>query len=626
MFKLSAKLATFFLCCVISNVCFGSMLGEALQAAKEKELHKEKDWQHLIQYAPRILKPFASEIKSEYSFFSKDGATNPQSELNATLTALFETPLSIEADEHPRCKFIARYDFLNTHLVLPEQLKSMSCPQFESWLDIDKIESVSLVFASGYFRNPASFFGHPILKFNQKSGSSSNLLDITLNNGAIVPPNENPVAYVIKGVFGGYKAAFSDTKFYQLNHSYVESDLRDLWHYELNLDKEQVKRLVYYSWELLGHRFTYRFFSNNCGYFLEDLLQYAIGKRLSPRNRIYSVPSTTFFNLVKAENNNGPLVKNIEQVPSRHSQLFEKYSALSDQERVGLEYYLDNNVLPETLNTLSQIRVIDTLTDYYSYLSARTKNKGKKQQLSSKRSKLFGLRLSLIKHDIEWPEVESSTAPHTGSRPSLLRVSGLYNSELGSGLKLRLRPASYDLIDLDGGHVPDSKLNFFNIEAVSVGGKQRLTRFDIVDITTLNLSRTGLPGDGGLGWGLRVGFESANNDCIDCLLAYAAGSAIKAKKIAKQWTVYVQGEASYHSTFENSSLGITPSVAIIGHVNSYWKTHLIAGKRLFIDGDRSDESNIKWENRFGNNPNSNFRLDVNYNEATEITLGYGIYW
>ena len=246
MFKLSAKLATFFLCCVISNVCFGSMLGEALQAAKEKELHKEKDWQHLIQYAPRILKPFASEIKSEYSFFSKDGATNPQSELNATLTALFETPLSIEADEHPRCKFIARYDFLNTHLVLPEQLKSMSCPQFESWLDIDKIESVSLVFASGYFRNPASFFGHPILKFNQKSGSSSNLLDITLNNGAIVPPNENPVAYVIKGVFGGYKAAFSDTKFYQLNHSYVESDLRDLWHYELNLDKEQVKRLVYY--------------------------------------------------------------------------------------------------------------------------------------------------------------------------------------------------------------------------------------------------------------------------------------------------------------------------------------------------------------------------------------------
>ena len=609
---------------------FAATLDSALQTAQAKELHKEKSWQHLIQYTPRLLKPFASEIKSDYSFFSKEGSTNPEAELNATIKALFETAIDTNPDEHPRCKFIARYDFLNTHLEFPESIKNMSCPKFEAWLDFKEVESVSLVFASGYFRNPASFFGHPLLTFNKKKGSSSSLLDITINNGAIVPENENPISYVIKGIFGGYDAAFSDTKLYQLNHTYVESDLRDLWHYELNLTQQQIEKLVYYSWELLGHRFTYRFLNNNCGYFLEDLLQYATGERLSRRSKLYSVPATTFFNLVEAENNNEKLVKRIHQVPSRHSQLFEKYSALSDSERQALDFYLVNNSFnnqPVKLTTENKIRIIDTLIDYYSYLVARTKNEDKKQDLSTQRSKLFALRLSLTKQDnIDWSEIESATAPHTGSRPSLLRVSGLYNSELGAGLKIRLRPASYDLIDLDGGHVPDSKLNFFNIEAIAVNGQQRLTRFDIVDITTLNLSRTGLPGDGGLGWGLRFGLERANNDCIDCLLAYVAGSTIKAKRIAKNWTVYAQGEFSYHSTFESSSLGVNPSVAAIGHISPNWKTHLIAGRRFFLDGNRSDESTIKWENRFGSNPNANLRLDVTYNSSTEITFGYGIYW
>lgn len=626
MYKSFVSFIVIFLSCFTANVCLGATLDEALQTADQQELYKEKDWQHLIQYTPRLLNAFASEIKSKYSFFSKDGATNPKAELDATLKALYETPLGIDPDEHPRCKFIARYEFLKTHLNFPESLDNFSCPKFESWLDIQQVDSVSLIFASGYFRNPASFFGHPLLKFNQKGRDSSSLLDITINNGAVVTPNENLVTYVVKGVLGGYEAAFSDTQFYQLNHSYVESDLRDLWHYELNLDEQQIKRLVYYSWELLGHRFTYRFLSNNCGYFLEDLLQYALGKRLSPRNRVYAVPATTFFNLVKAENNNQKLVKSIHQVPSRHSQLFEKYSALSETELSALEQYLDTDRLPDELEALSKVRVIDTLTDYYSYLSARTKNENTKKDLSITRSKLFGLRLSLTKKDIAWPKVESSTAPHTGSRPSLLRVSALYNSELGSGLKVRFRPASYDLLDLDGGHVPDSKLNFFNIEAISIGGKQRLTRLDIVDITTLNLSRTGLPGDGGLGWGLRFGLERANNECIDCLLAYAAGSAIKAKRLAKNWTVYAQGEVSYHSTFQSSSLGINPSIAAIGHISPYWKTNLVVGKRFFLDGNRSDESIVKFENRFGKNPNSNLRLDINYNNTAEITFGYGLYW
>lgn len=604
-----------------------SELENAIIMANEKELYTHQDWLHLVQYTPRVLARYKSEIRSDYSFFASDGKQNPQAELAATLRALYNGASSEQdVNEHPRCKFIARYEFLKTHLALPSELERLSCPKFEAWIRPEEISSVSLVFASGYFRNPASFFGHPILKFNKSKGRDTSLLDITINNGAIVPPNENPIAYIVKGVFGGYQAGFSDTQFYQLNHSYVESDLRDLWHYELDLNEQQINKLVYYSWELLGQRFTYRFFSNNCGYFLEDLLQYALGERISPRNRIYSIPSTTFFNLVTANNQGRNLVKNIHRTPSRHSQFFEKYTTLSEGEKSAVAYFLKTQTLDRQLSELSQIRVIDTLTDYLSFLLSKSKNEEKQSEIKRQRTRLFSRRLSLTRSDIKWPEVISSTPPHAGNKPTLFRVSALHNSEFGSGIKLRFRPASYDVVDLDGGHVPDSKLNMFNIEAIAVDGEQRLTRLDIVDITTLNLSRTGLPKDGGRGWGLRFGLERADEECLDCLLTYVAGSAFKAKKINDQWTAYLQAEANYHSKYLDSSAWVSTSTALIGHILPAWKSHLSVGRRWHIEGSNTDETIFRWENRFGKNTHSNFRFDISHNKQTEVTIGYGIYW
>jgi len=226
-------------------------LNDALLVASEKQLSQKPDWLHLMQYINRVFGSPSSEIKSTNSFFANDGKRNPNNELNATISAMYE-PVSLygSSDDHPRCKFIARYDFLSQYINFPNSINSIECVKFKQWLDLTTLDSISLVFASGYFKNPASFYGHPLLKFNSGNESSS-LLDITINNGAIVPPNENPIVYMVKGVFGGYKAAFSDTKFYQINHNYSESDLRDLWEYQLDLTPEQQRRVVHYSWELL---------------------------------------------------------------------------------------------------------------------------------------------------------------------------------------------------------------------------------------------------------------------------------------------------------------------------------------------------------------------------------------
>lgn len=612
---ISIRLITFVLSLtLVSAVDALAASTASLMAAKELvqrlKVAESQDWLHLIQYTKRTLGGVSSEITSSSSFFAIDGDSNPESELLATLDAMFSPlPLTGNADNHPRCKFIARFEYLDDLVSFPQSIRNIECLKFKQWVNIQDIDSISLVFASGYFKNPASFYGHPLLKFNSASHAGSGLLDISINNGAIVPNNENPVVYMIRGIFGGYDAAFSDTRYYRLNHSYSESDLRDLWNYQLNLTEKQKRRVIYYSWELLGQRFRYKFFRNNCGYFLEDLLQYALGKRISPRSRLYTVPANTFFNIMQAKNGDQPLVSNVSRTPSRHSRLNENYLRLDKTAQSAVHEYLTTQIISASFSQQQQRQIIDTLSDYYSFLISKTDGGSEKDLLVAQRTNLYRLRLALKSHESSLSEKQarssliSSTPPHAGSRPSLARLSLIHNSELGEGVQLRIRPVSYDLLDLDQGHVANSTLNMFNIEATSINGKQRLTRFDLVNIKTLNISRTGLAGDGGLGWGLRFGLERANNSCINCILGQLSVSAIKAKQLNSRLTVYGQAEVSYHSSFENGSFTATSTLAAVAKPFYGWKTQLVAGQKYSIDGDTKSEAILRWENRFGNNPN-----------------------
>lgn len=591
------------------------------------KLHEKPDWHSLLQYQSSFIKGIHSEIISPDSFFSKNGGSDPKAELLETIRAMEQPPQEGQEDNHPRCRFIARYYFLSRALTFSPEIRSIKCEKFEQWLTLDEIESVSLVFASGYFRNPASFFGHPILKFNRSSGQYSDLLDVTLNNGAVVPPKENPIAYVIKGVFGGYESAFSDTAFYQLNHSYAEDDLRDLWHYKLELSREEIKRLAYFSWEVLGQRFVYKFFSHNCSYFLENLLLYATGERISPRNSIYTVPSTTFFNLLNSKDRGRKRVSDINRVPSRQSKFREKFISLNDLEQNGVRAFVGESVLPSGLPAVSQIRVIDTLVDYYQYLITRAKSATKKELFNNLRQNLLLARLKLTKrNDVSWATQNTSTPPHSGSLPSLMRFSLLHNSDIGYGGHFRLRPVSYDFTDLDGGRVPNSKLNMFNTEFVIIDDKVRLERFDLVDISSVNLSATGLPGDGGLGWGLKFGLQRPDNQCLNCLVSYLGVSGLKGKQISHSVVMYSQLEGVFHSSYLDSQLRFEANVGLLADVSDSWRSHLKIGYRTHVSGSQESDHVYTWENRFGSRRDRNVTLNISHEKSTQITLGYGIYW
>ena len=59
------------------------------------------------------------------------------------------------------------------------------CDDYLEWSQDNSIESISLMYVTGYLQNPASFFGHTLLKFNSSDQSrETDLLDSALNYGA----------------------------------------------------------------------------------------------------------------------------------------------------------------------------------------------------------------------------------------------------------------------------------------------------------------------------------------------------------------------------------------------------------------------------------------------------------
>ena len=595
-------------------------IGKALQ----QQIHKSTEWEVLLQYQPDIFGRNKSEVVSDSFFFADNGARDLKAELVATIRAMLSPLHPDDVNSHPRCKFIARYHMLERSLELPENLRAVKCTKFEEWINLQDVRSVSLVFASGYFRNPASFYGHPLLRFNTSPNDATGLLDLTLNNGAIVPPNENPISYMIKGVVGGYDAAYSDTRFFQLNHDYSENDLRDLWIYELDLNPAQIERIAHLSWELLHQRFTYRFFSNNCGYYLEGLLEYGLGHRISMINSLYTVPAVTFFNLVDHHIDGKPLVKKITRLPSRQNRLYEKYSLLTAAEKSEIHIAARDFETADNYDGLN-VKQIDVLIDYLSFLESKRKRQSWRE-LSLAKSRLFSNRLSKTSKDFPWPDIVTSTPPHSGSRPGKLELNIVNNEELGSGTKLRVRPAAYDMLDLDDGHVPNSTLNMFDFEFLYLDDKFRLTKLDLVNIQSLNASRTGLPGEGNASWGLRVGWDRVENSCIDCVRAQLSGNMGRAWRARKRWTLFTSLKPQLHAKYESRSLRVNADLGLIGHLSEKWKTMLTIGGSRYLDGDRKSTTNVRWQSRFGNNPKANIKLDLNFDNTFEIVIGYARFW
>jgi len=154
--------------CEVAGSDDAHYLQALLEHARTQRLADERLWHLLLHYRPALFGGFESEADGTGFFFHPDGKVDPRGSLKQRLPPSGGVPGDHEKDphwQHPQCRFPARYQWLKTRSTFdPKRLREYPCPRFEAWRQALGPGSVSLIFASHYLSNPASTFGHTLLR------------------------------------------------------------------------------------------------------------------------------------------------------------------------------------------------------------------------------------------------------------------------------------------------------------------------------------------------------------------------------------------------------------------------------------------------------------------------------
>jgi hypothetical protein len=490
-----------------------------VRAAHEVHLAERPMWWRLLHYRSGLF-GVSSEVDGGHFFNAADGDTDPEGELDATLRAFFSPGPSDEDIQHPFCRFPARLAWLNAELhfdfrVLPKQ----ACPRFEEFERRVEPESISLIFSSYFLNNPASAFGHTLLRLNKKRASDDEerqaLLDHGINFGANVDTG-NAVLYAIEGLAGLFAGEFTNVPYYFKVREYNDFESRDLWEFELALSPREVDMAVAHIWELGSALFAYYYLSQNCSYQMLSILEVA-----SPRIDLMSklgwpvLPVDT----LRAVADNPGLVRAITYRPSTRVQFRRRLAALDDGE-AELVFRLGEDPdapLPASASAERQMAILDTALDLIAFrhskelLEPASAASARAQRLQSRRARLGLISPPLV---IPVPELENPLRGHERVR---LDLGEGYSTRSGFYHALDLRLALHDWSDPSAGYPETLSISFLPIRLRHYIERQRLEleQASLIAITSL------VPMDAfdqSISWHAHVGAARIHDDgCDECL-------------------------------------------------------------------------------------------------------------
>jgi len=536
-----------------------------------------------------------------------------------------------QADKHALCRYPARYRYLSQRLSwkLPINLVER-CPKYRIWTRAGHIKSISFLFATGYFGNPASYFGHPLLRLNTGAESEDNLLDLSPNYGAKTPSKENPIVYVFKGLFGGYPDEFSDLHYFYFNHNYSEIELRDMYEYRLNLEPQEKQYIIDHTWEVKGYEFPYFFLKDNCAYRMAELLETVYGVQLVPKNPLYTIPITVFESLGRMNRKDGrPLVSFVKKIPSRQSRMVNKYLALSRAEQVVVKKVIAE---PSRLNSQmfskyenpQKNKILATLMDFYAL---RTSMHPHDKNFQEGRRQVIVERLKL---PIAKPQKDvdlNVRYPHQGQNSFMLRFGHLMSRDFNEAEEFVVRPALYDTLSPVVARPENTSLKVFSTRFRYKENNIELKQLDIFEIETLDRPKTDLPGEGQISWRARLGIFSLNEICDHCLVGGFEGGVGRGVSLFGDQTLY--GLVSFriqNNRFSYGTLMGSPEVGYFVKVGSLWKAWASLGYDRYFNGSKRERRWIKFENRFGNSRDWDVRLSYYEKTDRQLRLSLGLYY
>ncbi|MCW8956529.1 MAG: DUF4105 domain-containing protein [Gammaproteobacteria bacterium] len=373
-------------------------------------------------------------------FLSDQGQADARAELLASVRAFYLPLQGAEPDSHAQCRFPARLHWLSQQLDMSD-LPRVNCNEFLHWQQKLNVKSVTLLFPSMFLNNPGSMFGHTFIRLD--SPNKSPLLNYTLSFAAASDPEDGALAYVYKGLAGGYAGVFHLQPYYEMVQEYGDIEHRDIWEYPLNLTPEEVAQMVRHIWEVKTVHFDYFFLRENCAYRLLSLLDVArpglaISRHAHP---VYAIPADTVRSVSAAG-----LIRGAQYRPSQNSRIQQMVSQLEKPLRQQALTLLDQGV---PVNH-QQLQPYDARQQAQILVLAHEINQLKNSDNRELSHQLLSARSQL--------PVEASIFDFNEFRPEQSHLSARWSMQLGqleqeAFIELGIRPSFHDLLDDPNGFI-----------------------------------------------------------------------------------------------------------------------------------------------------------------------------
>ena len=607
-------------------------LGELQQRAREQGLARDRAWEVLLHY-----KPDGSGVKSlvdDPRFFSApDGRRDPEAELSATIAAFFQAEVK-EDEEHPQCRFVARYTWLNEKLGFdPARMPKAACPKFEKALAAVNPRSVVLVFPNTLLNLPSSMFGHTLLRLN--TAYESDLLSHAVNYAAITGDNIG-LFYVFKGIFGFYHGRYSNLPYYEKVQEYSDLEHRDIWEYHLNLTPDEAYRVFLHIWEMKEFYANYYFFDQNCSFNLLFLIEAGrpslrLTDEFYGKWRFWVIPVDT----VRAAQKFG-IVDRVTYRPSRATKIL-RISSDMDGRLMDMTFdVVDGKVLPGSvlagdLPVVEKREVLDLSTELtqYRFSSRKLEREAYQKQFLD----ILAAR-STLGTPVEDPyPMATPTPPDQGHLSARIRTGGGYRTDSWFG-EFEWRAAYHDITDLDEGYVRGAQINFMDLSFRYYFEEDalRLHRLRVIDIVSL------APWNGifkPISWKVNAGAEEIpladGRDHTVLRLNAGGGLAVGAGSTG---IAYLIPEADLQASTQmdkDYALGFGGTAGLMVNPAKDWKVNLWAQGLFYNAGDRHQSLTAALQQTLRFTTNNSVSLDMMRersfgNYKTDVVMRWNWYY
>lgn len=601
-------------------------------------LHFEQTWLDLNFYH-RDGNGFQSQIINADFFLSEEGALNPDKELQAFLRAVqfADDPQGVA---ELMCRYPARTSFLIDRGRLKDNAFDRSkCNDFNQSVRPDQINAISLVFATGYFGNPSSYYGHVLLQAGT-AGISANadgaeggedaatLIDRAINYGAEITHDTSNPLYILNGLFGGYDASYNTNSFFIHNHNYLNVQLRDVWIYDLDMTQRQVRFLLEHSWEMRQAKFAYFFVTNNCAHKIAQLLNHTFNTGLMSSAGFWFMP----FQLVKNLGDKKLITSETYQA-SRKTLVEHRLEGLNHDQKAGFTDFLLSDLegqdrLIQFLSPPAQVVALDYL-DMQSAITGM-KETGDKAKIDASRQVLLrnfyahreDERISKI---LATQTTRQPTSSSLFANPPSSRLDTTYASGDGmERIEVRYRPAHNDLMDIFVGNTLPSDFSMAEVGLEVTASGISLQQIDALKITNLAASNLPFRLNPEFSWSLHLGYAPYTEVCQSCSIGQFQYSAGLAKKLRGGTAYSLAGFRVMNEYQRRGYFGLTWTTGLLMDLSD--------GTRLGAEFEaeylaRRDEIESRWTVKAAHRLPAGVTVHIGWSHDGDRSIGKaGIAW